>query len=144
MIRFLAIMVFVAGLIAAPLWAGDLGPKIPKATGAPHPEGNLYMRINHMRLLYHDRKQRVRLGDRRIKYSLRACVQCHAVKDKAGQSVSNKSDKYFCRVCHDYAAVKIDCFSCHNSKPVGAATATIKRDLPDRSEIAAYLKESGK
>jgi hypothetical protein len=28
---------------------------------------------------------------------------------------------HFCQSCHNYAAVKIDCFECHSSKPAGNA-----------------------
>jgi len=133
----------VLGVFTGPVLAGDLGPIIPKATGAAHPEGNLFMRINHMKLMIHDRELTVRNGDRHIKNSLKACVECHAVKGDDGQPVAVTSDKHFCRVCHDYAAVKIDCFECHNSKPEIKSSAMLKRDLPDSTEIAAYLKETG-
>ena len=108
MIRLLAVLLCLAVLPAFPTVAGGLGPVIPKATGKPHPEGNLFMRINHMRLLVHDRKLTVHEGDRKIKYSLKACVECHAVKGDDGLPVSIESPKHFCRVCHDYVAVKVD------------------------------------
>ena len=141
--RLLAIFALIAATLAPPVFAGELGPVIPKATGTPHPEGNLFMRINHMKLMVHDRDMTVHDGDRQIKYSLKACVECHAVKGDDGLPVAVTDEKHFCRACHDYAAVKVDCFECHNSKPSTPSTALLKPDLPDGAEIAAYLKEAG-
>jgi len=45
------------------------------------------------------------------------CVDCHAVKGPDGQPVGFDSPDHFCRSCHYRAAVSIDCFECHNSKP---------------------------
>ena len=141
--HLLAALILITGCLGAPVFAGDLGPAIPKATGTPHPEGNLFMRINHMKLMVHDRDKTVHLGDRQISYSLKACVECHAVNGSDGQPVAVTDEKHFCRVCHDYAAVKVDCFECHNSKPEMKSTAMLKLELPDSSAIAAYLKEAG-
>lgn len=139
---FLALALVIVGLLGAPALAGDLAPVVPKATGKPHPEGNLFMRINHMNLMKHDRDQTMRLGDRDISHSLKACVDCHAVKGEDGEPVSIKSEQHFCRTCHDYVAVKVDCFQCHNSKPETSTQAHIKPELPNSDEIATYLKEA--
>jgi hypothetical protein len=135
-------LMLLFGLASAPALAGDIGPVIPKASGAPHPEGNTFMRVNHMKLMVHDRDETMRLGDREIAYSLKDCVDCHAVAGDDGQPVSYESDKHFCRTCHDYVAVKVDCFECHNSKPEGSSQAMLTPALPDGTEIAAYLKEA--
>lgn len=49
--------------------------------------------------------------------NLERCVTCHAVKDASGQPVGFDNPKHFCRACHTKAAVTIDCFECHTSKP---------------------------
>lgn len=139
----LSALFIVAGLFASPAMSGEIGPVVPKATGEPHPEGNLFMRVNHMKLMVHDRDLTMHDGDRQISYSLKACVECHAVNGEDAQPVSAESYKHFCRVCHDYAAVKIDCFECHNSKPETMSSAMLKPELPDSAELAAYLKEAG-
>ena len=138
--RLLVSLMFLVGLAALPALAG--GPVIPKASGAPHAEGSEYWRINHMQLLKHDRDETMRLGDRDIQASLKECVTCHAVNGDDAEPVSTASDKHFCRTCHDYVAVKIDCFSCHNSKPETPKQALMRPDTPDSNEIAAYLKEA--
>ena len=140
----LAVMLF-AGLATTAARAADLSslyPQVPKATGEPHPEGNEFMRINHMLLMTHDRDDTVRLGDREIKYSLKECVTCHAVKGEDAEPVAVSDEKHFCRVCHDYVAVKVDCFQCHNSKPeITTETMLLERE-PDFGRLAAYIREA--
>ncbi len=117
----LSLLIMVSGLGHAaqdtPAPPNPPGPLIPKAVGAPHPEGNEFMRINHAKLLLEARDKTMRLGERNLDFSLKACVACHAVKGADGKPVGYEDSKFFCSVCHKYAAVKIDCFACHNSKP---------------------------
>jgi hypothetical protein len=72
------------------------------------------MRRNHMKLLKHQRDDTLRGGIRTEKYSLKACVECHASQTTGSVAVSNTN---FCQSCHAYAAVKIDRFECHANKP---------------------------
>lgn len=76
-----------------------------------------FMRRNHMDMLQHDRDKTMHKGIRDIKFSLKGCINCHAEKDESGQVVNIKDERHFCRGCHDYAAVKVDCFQCHSSLP---------------------------
>ncbi len=94
-------------------------PEVAKGTGEAHPEGNAYMRRHHMEMMRHARERTMREGDRKVTASLAACFDCHAVKDDAGQPVTYRNERHFCRTCHDYAAVRIDCFMCHRSTPAG-------------------------
>ncbi|MCA8867411.1 MAG: hypothetical protein KDA67_02060 [Rhodobacteraceae bacterium] len=135
----LLVMLFLM-LATLPAAAGGLAPVIPKASGKPHPEGNLFMRINHMKLMKHDRDQTVREGDREIGHSLKACIECHAVNGADGQPVDISSDKHFCRTCHDFAAVKVDCFQCHNSRPEAKSQVLILPRPGDTNDLAAYLE----
>lgn len=111
--------------IAAPVttMAGVPKPDIPKGKGDHCIKPTEYMRKNHMKVILHERVKTVHEGIRTKKYSLKNCIDCHAVKDSNGQFVSIASPKHFCRVCHDYAAVSIDCFQCHASKPRAAFTS---------------------
>ena len=72
------------------------------------------MRRNHMKLLKHQRDDTLRGGVRTGKYSLKECIDCHA--SMTTNSVA-AADTNFCQSCHNYAAVKIDCFECHTNKP---------------------------
>jgi hypothetical protein len=118
----------VVMMTAALAWAGLDDDDQPRAGGAPRPviaepikgdrcvEDEAYMRRNHMRLLDHHRDETVLNGIRTKKYSLKECINCHA-SEKTGSVATAKDD--FCVSCHSYAAVKIDCFDCHSTKPQG-------------------------
>jgi len=114
----LAFLLSLAG-VAQGEERSSLLPDIPKATGEAHAEGSEYWRKNHMEMMRHDRDLTLRMGEREIEASLKGCFECHAVKDDHGIPVTYQNDKHFCRVCHDYAAVKVDCFMCHRSTPDG-------------------------
>lgn len=121
----------------------SLWPQVPAATGKPHPEGNEVMRRQHMEMMKHDRDLTMYDGKRPVEASLAACFDCHAVKDEAGTPVTYADDRHFCRVCHDYAAVKVDCFMCHRSTPEGVEEPPAharNRGGADASGIRAYLK----
>ncbi|MDA8129344.1 MAG: hypothetical protein M0Z73_11695 [Betaproteobacteria bacterium] len=112
---------------AALAWAGSEEPAqsggapkpvITKATKGEHcVEPNDFMRRNHMKVLLHHRDETVIEGIRTKKYSLKECINCHA-SEKTGSVAASKDD--FCVSCHSYAAVKIDCFDCHSTKPQGS------------------------
>jgi len=70
------------------------------------------MRREHPNMLRHQRERTVHLGERGMKVSLNGCIACHA--DRQSGSVIG-SDHAFCQGCHSYAAVRIDCFDCHQS-----------------------------
>lgn len=102
----------------SPLNAGVPVPQVPKAIqGEKCVEETDFMRRNHMDLLDHQRDGTMRQGIRTKKHSLNGCLTCHAVLDNNNQPVTIKSEKHFCNSCHSYAAVKIDCFGCHESIP---------------------------
>jgi hypothetical protein len=84
-----------------------------------------FMRRNHMTMLRHQRDETMRQGIRGEQYSLKECVACHAVKGPDAMPVTVASPQHFCRSCHDYAAVNIDCFACHASRP-GPSVAAIE------------------
>lgn len=73
------------------------------------------MRRQHGAFLLDQRNQTMKKGIRGGKYSLRGCVECHAVPDKA--SGGARTVQPFCGACHEYTAFKIDCFQCHTTKP---------------------------
>jgi len=92
-------------------------PNPPKGKGDQCVRETSFMRANHMNLLTHQRDETTRKGIRTKQYSLKECIACHAVPGKDGQPISYEDPKNFCRSCHDYVAVKLDCFECHASKP---------------------------
>ena len=100
-------------LVASSAWASSLAPKLDIGKGGQCVNDPKFMRKNHMKMLMHQRDETVRLGIRGGKYSLAECVNCHA--SKKDNSVLGDNE-HFCQGCHEYAAVKIDCFECHSSK----------------------------
>ena len=148
-----ALAIVLLTVLALPAAAEGLwkyGPTMPPATGEPHPQGNEFMRAYHMELMKHDRDLTMYDGIRETDGSLKACFDCHTVTDdETGDPVTYEDERHFCRTCHDYAAVKVDCFMCHRSTPEGFEEPGLLhsrllelRDGIDNAaltEIAAYV-----
>ena len=139
-LAFLAVFGFAGGAAA-----DGAGPVVPTATGEPHPVDENW-RANHMVYMKHDRDLTMRDGvrdlgpdDHEINASLGECFDCHAVQDEAGQDVSFEDERHFCRVCHDYAAVTVDCFMCHRSTPADNTAYRAMATPDDPASIEAYL-----
>ena len=123
--RRVAAAVFAALVAAGVAHAGGgVAPVLAKAAkGERCVEDTATMRRNHMRFLEHQRDATVHGGIRGAKHSLKGCIDCHA--GKTSGSVAQAAGD-FCVACHRYAAVKIDCFECHSTKPATAAAAGVK------------------
>jgi hypothetical protein len=63
------------------------------------------------------RRNTVINGVRTEQHSLKECINCHVVNGPDSVPVTVSSPQHFCRSCHDYAAVSVDCFQCHASRP---------------------------
>ena len=114
----LALAVVCAPALAAT--AADSGvpyPAIAGGQGEACVADTDFMRRNHMDLLKHQRDETMQDGVRGNPYSLRECLGCHVVTDEKAVPVTASDPQHFCRSCHDYAAVSIDCFGCHASRP---------------------------
>ncbi len=116
MLRAFALIGALAGLALAPtgVLAGSGQPTLAKGKGEKCVEDTQFMRRNHMDLLKHHRNLTMRDGIRTTQHSLKGCVECHA-SEKTGSVAASKED--FCSACHSYAAVKLDCWDCHATKP---------------------------
>ncbi len=116
--RFSLLLLGMLVAASGPAWAEAEGP-------GPHPakafkgeqcvEPVDVMRRNHGKFLLSQRSETVRQGIRGGKYSLRQCIECHAVPDK--KAAGARTIEPFCGACHEYAAAKIDCFQCHTTRP---------------------------
>lgn len=98
-------------------------PVIPAAQGDACVADTDFMRRNHMDLLKHQRDETTLEGVRGKPYSLRECLGCHVVRGADAVPVTVSDPQHFCRSCHDYAAVSVDCFQCHASRPDRVAGA---------------------
>lgn len=122
------LLALVFAFAAGSAWAQESRvyvPSPPKGKGLVCVMDTDFMRANHMTLLLHQRDETVQRGIRTKKFSLKECVACHAVPGNDGQPVSYEDPKNFCRECHDYTAVRIDCFECHASKPPSGQARTM-------------------
>ncbi len=93
----------------------SLGPVIEPARSGVCVEPPDVMRRNHFEYLKHQRDETVHGGIRGAKYSLKTCINCHASSVTNSVAVAKEN---FCVSCHNYVAVKIDCFECHSSRVV--------------------------
>ena len=146
-----------AGVVAAVLLLSGVQGHSADASWAPKPargQGDKcvadtdWMRRNHMNVLMHQRDGTVHDGIRTSRFSLTGCVDCHAVKGADGKPVTIASRDHFCRTCHDYAAVRVDCFECHASRPESAGAAVGSGNVPGRGHdgaaLAQYLRSLGR
>jgi predicted CXXCH cytochrome family protein len=91
-------------------------PVIARGQGDSCVEDTEFMRRNHMTLLQHEHGEPRSKDIPRTGHSLKECLACHTVMGPDARPVTADSPEHFCRSCHDYAAVKIDCFDCHRSR----------------------------
>jgi hypothetical protein len=76
------------------------------------------IRSKHGSFLMHIRDETVHNGIRGNKHSLNNCIDCHVTPNAQGETLSVHQDpQHFCSSCHEFAAVKVDCFQCHASTP---------------------------
>lgn len=99
-----------------------------------------FMRRNHMEVIKHQRDETVHNGIRSTKHSLAGCVECHASRDPAGGVVPVDQKGQFCKACHAFAAVGMNCFDCHATVPSHGAQGQ-SRDL--KAPLAASLPDVG-
>lgn len=141
------LLVAAAFLGISPAHAGAPKPVIEKAVkGEQCVEDTEFMRRNHMKVLNHHRDKTVIEGIRTRQHSLKGCIDCHH-SPKTGSVAASKEN--FCSSCHTYAAVKIDCFDCHSTKPNAAPAAYPQpsgawhhgQKLADRSRTGISVQE---
>ena len=104
----------------ATVYAEVVKPQIPPARGEQCVEPVEIMRRDHFDFMKHDRDKMVHQGVRAIRHSLAGCIDCHASKDAQGQFIPINAEDQFCQSCHVYAAVTMDCFTCHAAVPAPA------------------------
>lgn len=114
---FLLAMTVLPALAGAQEAGGVPSPVITMGKGDKCVADTDYMRRFHMNDLKHQRDETMHEGIRTTRFSLKECVACHATTDSGGQAVPINAPGQFCASCHEYAAVTIDCFQCHATKP---------------------------
>ena len=112
-------------------------PTLAKPLGEQCVEPKDFMRRNHMDLLKHQRDETMHKGIRGKKYSWKGCVECHAATHPKVAKGKVRTLYPFCAQCHKYAAVKIDCVSCHS--PVAQGNAPMKFSTMEEKEAQKLL-----
>jgi hypothetical protein len=122
---FAALLGLAGMLLAVPVNAHEgAAGRVPQPAMST-PEGKecvqpeAVMRRDHMKYILHQRDKTMHEGVRTQQYSLKNCINCHA--DPKTGSVLGKDG--FCESCHRYAAVSVDCFSCHSAEREASASA---------------------
>ncbi len=118
--RFLLLVL----LACLPLAAAADGQRTPRPAIVVEKEGHCIapvdeIRRNHPDMLRHQRDLTVRAGVRGSRVSLNACIDCHA--NRTNGSVLGSREN-FCQTCHEFVAVRLDCFECHQATPAAGAT----------------------
>ena len=135
----------VIGLLvfAGSATAGDSFPTWPEPKGEKCVEPTDIMRREHMDFILHQRDETMHRGIRGAKHSLKDCIDCHAGYDDSGKPLPINQEGQFCESCHTYAAVSIDCFSCHRTTPAeGESIPRSARTLP-AGHPAIGMSDSG-
>ena len=132
--------------------SGDgLYPEVPKAKARYSEEQACVepvadMRKNHMEYILHQRDATMHEGIRTKQHSLEECINCH-VSD-APDAPRYSDEQHFCKSCHTFAAVRIDCFQCHADRPMKTGktgmssdpTEPTRRQAETDSEIIEQLQ----
>lgn len=134
----LRVITLIAGLAGGLGMSGGVGagvdlPKLERGKGDRCVEDLATIRRDHPNLLKHHRDDALRRGIRTPRHSLKGCVECHA-GEKTGSVASTRED--FCMACHTYAAVKLDCWDCHATKP-GKNPVTQSSGMPSAMRVPA-------
>lgn len=90
------------------------------------------MRRQHARMLERRKDLTVRHGVRGGKEALTSCIECHADR-QTGAAVG--TPQAFCQACHDYVAVKLNCFECHQGRP-----GAVRSGAVDHGALTRWLR----
>jgi len=124
----LAPALLLAGLVATLAGCSKVEPPAPEllaqARGDQCVEPTDFMRRDHMNILMHERDEAKRYGRRNPDHSFVGCIDCH-VSPTASR---DEPATHFCLACHEFNAVRMDCFQCHTDRP-SDASARQRADL---------------
>ncbi len=113
-------LALAGALLALAVQAGGSNFVIPGSQAAKEQscvEPSDFMRRNHMEVIKHQRDATVHEGIRSTKHSLAGCVACHVAQEPTGQPIPVNDKRQFCGACHEFVAVRLNCFDCHATVP---------------------------
>ncbi|MXY14811.1 MAG: hypothetical protein F4X93_00140 [Proteobacteria bacterium] len=98
------------------------------------------MRRQHFEYILDHRDRTVIEGIRTKKHSLIGCIDCHITPNDEGVYARYSQETHFCASCHQFAAVRIDCFQCHADRPAEAIREALKPDQHARRPVQELLE----
>jgi len=130
------VMAMVLSMAINAAYAGGVPlPELPKAAqGDECVEPIDIMRRLHGAFLKHQRDDTMHQGIRTKQHSLIGCIDCHVTPNEKGEYPDIHSKQHFCNSCHEYAAVSVDCFQCHATKPTAQVAVSTKAVAPAATE----------
>ncbi len=132
----LAILLSGCGKVEAP------SPQLVlEARGDQCVEPTDVMRRSHMEILMHERDEAKLYGRRNPEHSFVGCVDCHVSPTASRDDPST----HFCMACHQFNAVRMDCFQCHTDRPSDLPSPRQGADLEESVErhLAAQAHARG-
>jgi hypothetical protein len=140
----------LAGFVLALSGCGKVEPPpaslLAEARGDQCVEPTDVMRRDHMKILMHERDEAKRYGRRNPQHSFVGCVDCHV----SPAATRDDPSTHFCMACHQFNAVRMDCFQCHTDRPSETSPSphqgadlysSIERHLAVRTETAPSAVE---
>ena len=107
----------LAGLALTLTGCGKVEPPAPhlvlEARGDQCVEPTDVIRRDHMKILMHERDEAKRHGRRNPYHSFVGCIDCHVSPTASRDDPAT----HFCLACHEFNAVRMDCFQCHTDRP---------------------------
>ncbi|MFO8003611.1 sulfur reduction protein DsrJ [Thioalkalivibrio sp.] len=106
---------------------------VQQARGDQCVEPTEVMRRDHMKILMHERDEAKLYGRRNPEHSFVGCVDCHVSPTASRDDPAT----HFCLACHQFNAVRMDCFQCHTDQPSDQAPP--KRSAGLEASIEQHL-----
>lgn len=132
----------LAGLVAMLAGCSKVEPPAPEllaqARGDQCVEPTDVMRRDHMNILMHERDEAKRYGRRNPDHSFVGCIDCHV----SPTATRDEPASHFCLSCHQFNAVRMDCFQCHTDRPA-EARARQRADLGGSSDPRLSIHAAG-
>ena len=95
------------------------------------------MRREHPRMLERRKDLTVRYGVRGGKEALTSCIECHA--DRQTRAVVS-TPQAFCQACHDYVAVRLNCFECHQGRLGAVRSGEVRSGAVELGDLSRWLR----
>ncbi len=137
----MALAVFLWGIAFCPaVSAADAPVPQQKLIRGHWSENKEIMQKNHQDLLKGRMNAEYPLDMTQKNISIEQCVTCHVQRGQDNMPVSADNANHFCRECHTFNKVSVNCFQCHASLPASDPYA-MDRSVKNSETIKARLQQ---